>query len=288
MPIFNIGYFNAGNTFQLLNQVPTPSTYSNIKLFGASIVDDLWGVSRIMTQSEINNLDLYTEPQWGIDTIILANFDNNLQAGNIISLPTPIDKWLLLRKGQNDAKFTKIAELEANVSEYVDRLAVSKEMYQYELIPMAGDLLGEPLLSDPTPTDFTKVVLLNPDETEGYSFCLDLSVSDISVEEDLVVNDTKGKFQTILKGNKEVNSGTISFIATSNSDTYNELKQDVAFLDGLKDFILNGEDKILKFTSGFSYRVSTSDFSKSEKQGNDAKGNKVFAISFSWREVGEL
>ena len=268
--------------------MPTPSEYNNIKLYGGATFDTLWLENYKRTIQEITLLNLYSEPVWDINTLLLAKFNGNLQAGNIISLPSPIDKWILLRRGQNDAKFTRIAELDANVTEYVDRLAVSKEVYTYELLPVADDLIGEPLLSDPISTNFTKVILLDPTETEGYSFCLDLSVSDIGIEEDLTVSDTKGKFQTILKGNKKVNSGNLSFIITSNADTYNELKQDVAFIDGFGDFILNGEEKILKFTSGFTYRVFTSDFIKAEKEGNDAKGNKVFVISFAWREVGGL
>ena len=288
MPIFNLSFFNAQNFFITPDDIPTPSTYSNIKLYGGGRFDNLHGESYIYDEAKIDSLDFYSDPVWTVPTFIMMLFNNNLQGGNIVSLPDPIDKWLLLRKGQNDAKATKIAELDAGDMGYIDRLAVSKEVYDYTLIPVAGDLLGESLLSDPIATDFTKVILLDPTETEGYSFCLDLSVSDIGIEEDLTVSDTKGKFQTILKGNKKVNSGNLSFIITSNADTYNELKQDVAFIDGFGDFILNGEEKILKFTNGFSYRVFTSDFIKAEKQGNDAKGNKVYVVSFAWREVGEL
>lgn len=288
MSFFNINYFNAGNLFTLLNEIPTPSTYSSIKLFGNGHFNDLWLEDYTRTQAEIDSLDISVQPIWTIRTKLLALFENNLQAGNIVNLPDPIDKWLVLRKGQNDAKFTKIAELGASVSSYIDRLGVSKENYVYQLIPVANGLLGEPLQSDITPTNFTKVVLLDPELNEGYSFCYDMQLSEIATEEDLIVQDTRGKFQTFLKGNKQVSVGTISVIATSNSITQNELSQDVEFLEGLKAFILNGKPKILKFPKGLTYKVYTSSFFYNRKDGVDSYGNQIYKIGFEYRECGEV
>ena len=286
--IFNLSNFNSGNILTQLNQVPTPSTYSKISIFGSATVDDLHGVSRIYTQTEINNLDLYTEPTWGLDTFILAKFNNNLQAGNIVSLPSPITKWIVLRKGKNDAKFTKLAEIEANDTTYIDRLAKSKEEYTYQLIPVAGDLLGTPLQTVPIDTSFKKIVLLDPDTEEGYSFCLDLRMSDIQIDEDVSYKDTRGKYQTELRGNKKVNNGSIGFLAKSSAVDSTELEQDLAYLQAFEDFINNGQPKILKIDNGYIYKVATSNFGKQRRNSVNNNGETLFNLTFNWREIGEV
>lgn len=285
--IFNINYFDT-NAFQSLIPLPTPSVYSGIKLFGSGTFDDVWVENYVRSYSEILALDFFSEPIWDVRTLFLAHFNNNLQGGNIINLPNPIDSWTILRRGKNDAKFTKIAEVSANVDTYVDRFARSNEEYVYQLIPVAGGFLGEPLLADAVGTDFTRVTLIDPVDNIGYEFCYDMSMSEISTEEDLIVSDTKGKFQTFLKGNKEVSVGTLSVIATSNSITTAEINQDLEFLNELRAFILNGKSKIIKFPKGMMYRVYTSDFSMARKDGVDAHGNQIYRIGFEWREVGEV
>jgi hypothetical protein len=285
--IFNINHFDT-NAFQSLIPLPVATTYSNIKLFNTGTFDDVWVENYVRSYAEILALDFFSQPIWTVRTLFLAHFNNNLQGGNIISLPNPIDKWIILRRGKNDAKFTKIAEVDANVDTYVDRFARSKEEYVYQLIAMAGDSLSEPLVADAVETNFTKVTLIDPVDNIGYEFCYDMSMSEIGVEEDLIISDTKGKFQTFLKGNKEVSVGSISMIATSDSITSDEINQDLEFLNGLKAFILNGKSKIIKFPKGMMYRVYTSDFSMTRKDGVDSYGNQIYRVGFEWREVGEV
>lgn len=286
MPIFNLSTFNFNNAFQLLNQIPPTSPYSNIKFYGGGRFDNVHGEEYVYDQTKIDSLDFYSDPLWTVPTFLLMLFNNDLQGGNIVSLPSPIDKWLVFRKNQTDAKYTKIAELPAATESYVDRLASSKQIYSYTLIPQSNDLLGESLLADPATTDFTRVILL--DDTVGYSFCLDLEMSDISTEQDITVSQTKGKYDTVLQGNKNAKVGSIGVILKSNSSTEIEIQQDAAYIDEFEAFITRSGSKVLKFPKGFSYRVYTSDFSKIAKDGYDSEGNIVYRVSFQWREIAEV
>ena len=288
MPIFNISNFNSNNVFSGLSDVPTPSVYENIKLFGGSTVDDLHGETYIYTDAQIAELILTDTPEWLVNTFILAHFDNDLQAGNITSLPTPIEKWLVLRKSKSDSKFTKIDEIDAENYTYVDRLAKSNDEYTYQLIPKAGETLGEPLQTLPIETDFKKVVLIDPTTDLGFSFCYDLRMSEIGVEEDVSFTDTRGKFQTYQKGLKHVHVGTIGTLANSNSITENEIVQDIEFLKGVESFITNGNEKIIKFPKGLTYRVVTHNYSMTKKQSVNSSGDTMYVINFEYRECGEL
>lgn len=282
--IFNINYFNA-STFQSLTPLPIPTIYSKISLFGGGTFDDLWGENYIRTQQQIAQLDLYAQPQYTPQTIILAHFNNNLQAGNIISLPAAIDGWIIQRRAEGDAKFTTIAMVDADVDTYQDRLVSSKQTYTYQLIPKTGTVLGSPLESDPTTTDFRSVILLDPESNDGYSFCLNTVANAITVNDDVVQSDTKGKYQTTLKGNRRFKSGTVSTIARSDS---NGIEQDIQFLETLEDFIQNSNEKIIKFPKGFTYRVVTSNMSYSKLDGVDSNGNTLWGVSFDWAETRGL
>ena len=288
MSLFNINYFNAGSVFSGVYSDPTTSTYSNLKIFGAGTFDDVHVLNRVLSQSEIDSLDLLEEPEWDVFTLMLAKFNNNLQAGNIVSLDDPIDNWIVRRKRSDESKFTVLAELEADATEYTDRLAESRKTYTYQAIPLAGDALGEPIEDDNVVTDFQRVVLLDPDTEEGYSFCLEVGRSQITTNERVTQQQTKGKYDTFLTENRKFASGSISTIPESNSVTAQEIEQDIAFINQLEDFITNGNEKILKFESGFTYRVYTNNFVKAQRQGETSNGQILNSISFDWNEIGEL
>lgn len=292
MSVFNLSVFNFGNIFSGVLPKIVPTSYQGITLYGKGGFGRLYGVNYVYTEAEQNELDgnqPFPDREWTIKTFILANFQNSLQAGNITSLPEPLDGWILSRKAKEDVKFTTLGLLGALDTQFIDRLAASNEDYTYRLIPKTGSLLGAPLDSDETSTDFTQVVLLDPDTEQGFSFCLDLRMSEINIEEDLSVKDTRGKYQTILKGNKRVNTGTIGFLATSSAVDDNELQQDIAYLKEFEDFILDSSKaKILKLPKGYIFKVFTSDFSKTKRTSVNNQGQTLYTISFSFREVGEV
>jgi hypothetical protein len=288
LAIFNLSNFNFNNVFQAIPQTPIAGIYTNIKLFGNAIFDDLEGTHEIMTQQQIDDLSFTEIREYGVLTFLLAQFNNNLQGGNVTSLPAPIDGWIVLRKEINDAKFTKVDELEAIDLEYIDRLANSNSQYVFQFIPKTGDFLGQPMESNEVLTQFNKIILLDDKSENGYSFCLDLRLSETNIEQDITFNDVRSKFQTALIGEKEVHVGSMGFIANSNSVTELEFEQDFQYMKQFEAFLLNGEEKILKFTNGYMYRVITSNVSLTKKNGNINGNSSVWIINFEWREINEI
>lgn len=291
MAIFNLSNFNFGNAFIRVLENIVPSSYEGIKIYGSGNFARIYGVNYIYTQAEIDELDgnqPFPDREWTVDTFIWAQFLNNLQAGNITSLPAPLDGWKVQRQGKNESKFATLGELGSEETEFVDRLAKSKESYIYRVIPKTGDVLGSPLDSDIIDTSFKKIVLLDPDTQEGYSFCLDLRMSDIQIDEDVTYKDTRGKYQTELRGNKKVNNGSIGFLAKSSAVDSTELEQDLAYLQAFEDFINNGQPKILKIDNGYIYKVATSNFGKQRRNSVNNNGETLFNLAFNWREIGEV
>ena len=288
MSFFNISFFNASTFLTRLYEVPTPSAYSNIKVFGECTVGTVYGERRILTDTQISNYNPKVEQTWGTHTYINAKFDNNLQAGNIVSLPASIDGWIVQRKSSTESKFTTLANVSASTIAYVDKLVKSKTTYIYQLIPKAGSFLGAPLQSDPTTTDFKKVILMNPLTEEGYSFCLEIQFDALTTNEDVVTSDTKGKYPTVLKGNRRYKTSSIGVIAVSDADTANGIQQDEAFINQLESFIFSDVEKIIKYPKGLTYRVQTNNFVATKLEGLDNQGNTVYSLAFEWTEIGDL
>lgn len=289
MAIFNLSNFNYGNTFIRLSDPITPSSYEGIKIYGVGGFGRLIGSKYVYSQEEIDELSgdqPFPDKEWTVDRFILANFDNNLQAGNITSLPSPITKWIVLRKEVNDAKFTKIAEIGAEELSYIDELAKSQSNYTYQLLPVATDVIGSPLEAVPVDTDFNKVVILE-EGGDGYSFCLDLRLSETRVLEDISFNETRGQYDTKLRGNRKVHAGSMGTIITS-TGTEEELVQNYLYLEQFRDYLLNDTEKILKFTNGFTYRVETFNVALTKKTGVTNKGKEIYLISFEWQEINDL
>lgn len=290
MPIFNLINFNVNN-FQPNIQTPTPSTYSKITLKGEGKFGLLYGQTKAYTQAEIDAIDTTSAPdeeEWGVDTFILARHDGDLQGGNETSLPAPITQWDILRKSNNDAKFTNIASVDDLETVYVDKLARSNETYIYQWIPLAGDVLGSPLQSEETTTDFQQVVLLEESTGDLYSFCLDLRLSEIRTNEDFAVENTRGKYPTSQRGNTNYSSGSIGVIVRSNAVTEDELEQDIQYVRDFQDFLTNGVEKVLKYTSGLTYRVQTSNVALTTKTGRTSSGSEIYLVSFEWTEISDL
>lgn len=288
MSFFNVNYFNGNSFFTRMYNIPVPSSYSNIKLFGGGVFGTLYGERRIYSDSDIANINSKVEQDWLVSTYINAKFNGDLQAGNLTSLPSPIDAWIIQRRATGEAKFTTIAEVGASVDMYEDRLVKSKQTYTYQILPRAGTVLGAPLEADPVTTNFDSVVLLDPLTNEGYSFCLNLQLDSVTVNDDVVSSNTKGKYNTILKGQRRFKSGSIGVIAVSTIEIGGALDQDILFLEQLEDFIVNNDEKILKLPNGMTYRVITSSMTYTKLDGVDVNGNTVFSIAFGWTEVGEL
>lgn len=286
--MFNISYFNARNVFQRLYERPTPSAYFGVKIFGKGNFTNIHGVTRVLGESEINSQDFFTYKNWTVDTFLLAKMEGNTQGGNVTSLSAPITSWLIFRKGLLDTTFKRLAEIPEESTFYIDNTAVSNNEYIYQFLPKNNDEIGVSVPSIPKKTDFTKVILIEEESGDIYSFCLDLRLSEISIEESSSFFDTRGRYQTYLKGNKRVNVGSIGFVANSNSIGDFEIEQDLAYLKSFEDFILNGKEKLLKFPNGYSYRVITSNFIKSRKTSVNSYGKSVYVLSFSFREVGEI
>ena len=260
-----------------------PVTYSNIKIYGTSTIDDIHLLNYKMSQSEIDNLDFYVEPFWNEHTLMLAKFNNNLNSGNITYLPALIDKWIVFRREINESKFTKIDEInDGKAKEYTDFTSYSNGLFIYNIIPNSGDYLGIPLETDVIDNKLESWFLISNDGNKIYNMCLNFKSTQIQNNESISQNETFGKYDITSKSNRDFNSSHIQFIP-SQSNNNNEIVQPVSYINDFESFIKNTEIKLLKSPKGEIWKVITHGFNKSLF--SDSDYNQTYIVDFDWIEV---
>jgi len=267
-----------------LSQLPV--TYSNIKIYGASVIDDVHLLDYEMTSTQIAQLDFYVEPEWDDNTLLLAKFNDNLNGGNITYLPALIDKWIVSRREINESKFTKIDEIDvSNAKEYTDYEVYSNTSFIYNITPVAGDYMGTPLQTEPVPVKLESWFLLSLDASTIYNMCFNFKSTTMNLNESVTQNETFGKYDLLSKGNRSFDSSHIQFIP-SQSNNNNEIVQPVSYINDFESFIKNTEIKLLKSPKGEIWKVITYGFNKSLF--SDSDYNQTYIVDFDWIEVQDI
>jgi len=103
--------------------------------------------------------------------------------------------------------------------------------------------------------------------------------------QDVTINKSYSKYPTISQGQSKYFSTKLSCICGTVSIN-GELQQSNEYVDSLREFILNGKNKIFKTRRGEIYRVYTSNYS--EQQLEDGLKEQVVLVSFDITEVGSI
>ena len=101
--------------------MPLPKSYDEITLSGDAYFDYLWINQRVLTNDELEKVNVLNfRPQWEDSTILLANYDDSLSGGNILSLEEPVQSWLIYKRREDAHALTFINEIPADVTKISD------------------------------------------------------------------------------------------------------------------------------------------------------------------------
>ena len=92
-----------------LDQYPSASEYTGVEIIGPGIFDMVWYRNIEMSDDDIRQLDITTQYVWDDTTVLLANFNNNLDAGSVDNLSSPITGFDLDRRKTTESTFTSLA-----------------------------------------------------------------------------------------------------------------------------------------------------------------------------------
>jgi len=215
---------------------------------------------------------------WQLDTFLLAQFKNDLEAGNIGLGGLTIDNWKIKRRKIDSTSFvtlgTQSTGIDGNFS-YLDYINRSGIIYEYEVIPMSGDIEGQ---ANTIQVQYELEYWWIGDEIESYPLFLNFEPSDIQTNIQRSIYEGFDQFPTVSYGNLKYRSGSITAVLmdVNLNVTYN-------YRNNFEAFINNQKKKHLKSRHGDLMIVDT--FSSSQKFIKNVIPSNIAYVTFNYNEI---
>ena len=278
------------STFQSVegSNIPLRKTYSKVRVYGNSIIDKLQIKNIEISDSELQNIIMTDNLIWDANTLLMAEFENDLVAGNIADLTNPITKWQINRREVSGSTFKVLDVVDVGVSEYIDYSAQHGKNYIYSLFATSENEQSEPLECEEIETDFFGWYLIGNDpDGSTYVYVLDLNVSSGSItnDEDFTEYQGYGKFNSFAKGQRNFIRGSVQAIAGT-IQSNSTLLQSVDYIDTLRNRIQDVSTKILKNRKGEIWKVKTHGYNASQL--DDSINQQVYLVNFNFIQCEEM
>ena len=221
------------------------------------------------------------EQVWNDDyTVFLANFENNLEAGNVSGT---ITGWRLKRKASDGSLYITMDDFDTDVTEYIDNTPRNNIEYSYAIYSLNSSLesLG---IEDTATVSFFGWFLT--DGTNYYKFDMGwdgLSTDSIKSNKNMFLFENYTQYPVASFGIQDYKTSSITTIPYVWNDVDLTYEIDVPLLNELQTFINDGNEKWLKNTAGEIMKVITNNFSYKYL---DKQQNQPYEITFEWTEVG--
>jgi len=279
-----VAYFNDVFIFNITDNLIV-GNFDSVTLLGQILLDNIHAQNKSLTLAQIQNISL-TQPQlWQVATNWLANYENNLEAGNIDNA-VPIIGWRLKRRRVQDSLLETIIDLPKETRVYTDYTPVNNETYIYRIYSLSSE--GEGLgLGGQASTNFFGWFLINTNT--GNMLKLDaglgggLKTDDIVVNQDFYKYNNFTEFPTISYGKQHYKSSKITaFPYLLDEDL--KITNTLNLLNYCDNLITDKQIKILKNSKGEIFFVETSGFNYKYL---DESFEQPFTITFEWVEVSD-
>jgi hypothetical protein len=284
--------FDALNLGVVSNTPPTANAYSKISFLGNCVVDGVHLLNYEMTDNEILDEE-NTEPTYTIDSIFVANFEDTLECGTLLtSIGIPLNKYIIRKKETGSSLNPTIAEItDLSQSSYVDYSSKNNTNYIYTVSPVYENLstiIEGRGLEGGGIVSFWAWILSDTEQTPitQYVFDMQIESSEVTINKDYQVFQNYTKYPAYRFGNMEYKQLTLSTIPYRCDN--NERVTDVTLLNDIITFINNGNEKVLRTPSGEAMKVITFN---AKYQYNDKlaiSNTQPYTITFECIEIGAV
>ncbi len=277
------GFCGDGNSLH-----PTPTNVENIISTEASnaIFDNL-EISTDVTSAYTT--DKMTE--WGLDTVIWADFEGNLAGGNVEFLATEISTVRIKRRPIGEYEW--ITLYEKNIVEpqdlnfvFNDYLNIKSEEYEYAWVPVISGVEGN-YVTDTIYSDFDGVFITDGETI--YKFYAGVEYDTTSQVQKIAVFEPFGRQYPIYVSNAITNYATGGMNGRILGDymSTGELNREemVAEKNNLLKFLTNKKAKFIKDWNGNYHLVMVLGNPSVAFDNNWGMG--MMKIGLSWSEVGD-
>ena len=271
--------------FGTISIIPPVVLYDNHKFYGGNTgatFSKIWGRNIALTEGDVSSN--YT-PYWSNDTYLLANFNNNLDAGNIENLSGSVEGWSLYRKADAIEALEFLASFTTENINYYDFSVINNQYYKYYLFAKSGTSLSSAITSNEITSDYYGWFLIDLENRRAYHFDINFDGGNKTYIENHTEHKTNNKTNSFTRGRQFFIEGSVSAII-SKDNLRKDLQYTNADLLSLSEFISSERPKLLKSRRGEIFNVFT--YGYSESLLNPALGENIYTSNFSFREVGDL
>ena len=280
--MFFSGIFLGASTF---TSVPLLQLYEDIKVYGGAKIGYMKLSDYQKLDDELDSIDVTKVPEWDVTTGFLATFDTETtDAGNVQNIST-IEKWEIYRRAIDEGTFSYLGSVDGDAELYSDYTAKNNKTYKYQIFPMSDTQVGSPLETGFEEVDIDYWYLIDEELSVSYRFQFNVTTGTIENRNGQYIEETQSKYPTYIKnGEMDYDRGSIRVMIGSLST--GSWEQDVTELEEFKEFINNGETKMLKSRKGKIWRVKT--YNYSETPFNERIASQPYEINFDWVEIEEF
>lgn len=270
-------------------------SYNKISLYSPLVFDYIDVKKSVLTQEQYESTygETYA-PSWDTDSILVANFNGDINADDSSGLDSIIQKWGVYRQEKNSDVQVNVALLDKEILSFEDYLVATNNEYIYRIYPETDTEIGSIITSNTVETCWKNWVVLglNPTNDENvyeldnnnvWLFNYNLESSENTQNLSKTVYNNFTKFPKISQGKKNYLTGNVKCLIGKfiNSKYYDSRK----IVEVWTDFVNNNGKKILKDRKGNLYEIN---ILESSFDYADETYEQIVSLSFNWIQTGDL
>lgn len=266
-----------------------PTSHIDEVIMGEGIYDDLF-----ITVDTAHEKNTPIPDRWKLKTIMHSKFKGDLEGGSIGGGNHRVrniqiyrrkhqtnEPWLLISQFPYDSNY--------NMYSFVDRFTENGAKYEYAIVPLSKDVMGEVTVSEPVQVDYEGVFIT--DLYNNYQLEVDFNLGQVTYNNNMSTSSPlNGRFPIVTYGNQDYRTGTVDFLPLSDEQkqskgTKIDGKLERQYKENVLEFLKSPQAKVIRNDNGDMIVVATHGITTQSKNGNLIDLN---AVSFSFTEVGKL
>lgn len=278
-----IGYSLYGDTDTMVFQTINPIG----SIYRMELTDSI--IDEVEVRERTDLIYSTDKEEWTYDTLLLAKFQGNLEAGNINLNGMTVEKIMFKKRRVEDLVWQDLVSYSiqdgVNVYQFVDRLVEAGTEYEYAILPIGEGGYEGKYNVERIVAEFEGTYICDKDNV--FRLFYNLEYGDIENIISSSVIETFAQYPVVTYGNLDYKRGSIQCLILSDSTVDNgdiDLAQEKILRKQIIQFLKNKKPKILKDSSR-NYLMIAIIGSPKEIPNNDL-AQQIYNISFDWVEIG--
>lgn len=272
----------------------TPTSVPNVN--NITLSNGIFGELFISSNPNYNLSNL----QWDFSTVLWANFQGSLLAGNLDVSIQDVDSFRIKRRRVEKRQRVNTADwvtlFDVNIRDEsgkpdieklkfirFDRYVATGFDYEYAIIPITNNVEGNYNINSITPR-FDGIFILTKAQIFNSLFDIDIQVTKNHPTN--TVNTIEGKYPFVVSHSKNnYYSGNVSatFVEVDQNECALKTKDGYSYRKTLLNFLCDGSPKILKLYTGEVFLIMVTE----NPQENRLQYSDKVTTSFSFTEIGD-